>query len=492
MKPGTRVVVAVLFIALSSAPGLADYVAEVSADNPVAWWRFEDASSANGSTAFDTAGPFDGVYLGDIQLRGGIAGQAARLDGNLDYVSVGAMGTLPQQGTIEMWILPEAVENYRNPFTTGPLDGLTGNQAIRFEELSGGGFRVVVSDTSGSAPDYLEFLALDMVPDSWYHVVLTWDTVSGLVNGYLNGNRVITDSSNTFWPSQLTDVTIGVGYILDPERCWLGRIDEVAIYDTALPADRVEAHHAAAVTPYVEAVLADNPTAWWRFEDPSSTSFETAFDFLGTNDGTYSGDVQQQTGIAGNAARFDGNLDYVSIGAMGALPHQGSIEMWILPEAVENYRNPFTTGPLDGLTGNQAIRFEELSSGGFRVVISDDSGSTPDYMEWLSLDLQPGSWYHLVLTWDTVAGLVNGYLNGNRVITDASNSFWPSQLTDVTIGVGYIAHPERCWLGRIDEVAIYDAQLSPGRVQAHHDGATPIFVDGFESGDTSAWSSSAP
>ena len=144
------------------------------------------------------------------------------------------------------------------------------------------------------------------------------------------------------------------------------------------------------------------------------------------------------------------------------------------------------------MTGNQAIRFEELSSGGFRVVISDTSGSTPDYLEWLTLDMVQDSWYHVVLTWDTVAGLVNGYLNGESVITDAPNTYWPSQLTDVTIGVGYILDPERCWLGRIDEVAIYDTQLAPSQVQAHYDSATPIFVDGFESGDTSAWSNTVP
>ena len=42
---GLSVVMCVLLVSVGS-PCLADYQAEVTADNPSSWWRFEDASSS--------------------------------------------------------------------------------------------------------------------------------------------------------------------------------------------------------------------------------------------------------------------------------------------------------------------------------------------------------------------------------------------------------------------------------------------------------------
>ena len=204
--------------------------------------------------------------------------------------------------------------------------------------------------------------------------------------------------------------------------------------------------------------------------------------------GIYTGDIQLLTGVVGQSARFDGHLDYVAMGPMGTLPAQGSIELWFLAEAVENYRNVFTTGPLGGLsTGNAAIRFEEDASGDFVIAIGDDSGGLPDFVTGLTTNLVADRWYHVVVTWDAVLGVVNGYLDGVRVVADEANTFWPAQLSDVKIGIGYDPVGARSWLGRVDEVAIFESQLSHARVQAHFYAAMLIFADGFESGDTTGW-----
>lgn len=241
----------------------------------------------------------------------------------------------------------------------------------------------------------------------------------------------------------------------------------------------------ACLADYVAEVTADNPTSWWRFEDASSANGAIAADSAGVFDGTYSGDIQLLTGLVGQSGWFDGNLDYVAIGSVGTLPVQGSIELWLLADVVQNYRNVFTTGPLGGLsTGNAAIRFEEHASGDFLIGIGDDSGGLPDFVVGLTANLMSGKWYHVVVTWDTVLGVVNGYLDGVRVIAAEPNTFWPAQLSDVKIGIGYEALGERSWLGRADEVAIYEHQLSHERVQEHFNAVNLIFVDGFESGGT--------
>jgi hypothetical protein len=244
---------------------------------------------------------------------------------------------------------------------------------------------------------------------------------------------------------------------------------------------------------YAAEVIADNPTCWWRFEDPSSAHGSTAADSVGVFPGIYNGDIQLVAGVVGQSARFDGSLDYVAIGQIGATPVQGSIELWFLAEAVQNYRNVFTTGPLGGLAnGNNAIRFEEHADGNFYLAISDDSGGLPDFVVSLTSNLAVDTWYHVVVTWDTASGKVNAYLDGARVIVDAANTFWPAQFSDVKIGIGYDSLNERSWLGRADEVVIYEHELSQARVGAHNWVVTGTFGDGFESGDTSAWSHSVP
>lgn len=244
---------------------------------------------------------------------------------------------------------------------------------------------------------------------------------------------------------------------------------------------------------YEAEVTADNPTCWWRFEDPSSANGSTAADSAGVFPGIYTGDVQLLPGVVGQSARFDGSLDYVAIGQIGATPIQGSIELWFLAEAVQNYRNVFTTGPLGGLaSGNNAIRFEEHATGDFFLAISDDSGGLPDFVVSLTPSLEVDTWYHVVVTWNSASGIVNAYLDGARVIVDTANAFWPAQFSDVKIGIGYDQLDERSWLGRADEVAIYEHQLSHARIGAHFWEVAGTFADGFESGDTTAWSNTVP
>jgi hypothetical protein len=281
-------------LVLVGKPCPADYVAEVTADNPMAWWRFEDASSDAGSTAADTAGPYNGTYNGHIQLNNGVVGQSAWFDGDLDYVAVGPMGTLPVQGSIELWLRTDAVQNYRNVFTTGPLGGLTsGNNAIRFEEHATGDFLLAIGDDSGGLPDFVVSLTPAIMVGGWYHVVVTWDTAAGVVNGYINGQRIIADEPNAFWPAELSDVKIGIGYALWAERSWLGNADEVAIYDHMLNEARVQAHFEAVglisvhdIESWKMALAAApnpfNPRTTLRFSLPRPAAVElVAFDLRG-------------------------------------------------------------------------------------------------------------------------------------------------------------------------------------------------------------------
>jgi hypothetical protein len=97
-------------------------------------------------------------------------------------------------------------------------------------------------------------------------------------------------------------------------------------------------------------------------------------------------------------------------------------------------------------------------------------------------------WYHIAVTWDKQTGDVILYLEGS---VDGSGSFDPPQFNhtpgDLNIGYYYGAYG---YSGVIDDVRIYDRALTEQEIQDVFSGM--IFSDGFEVGDTSAWSAVVP
>src|SRR5580765_5800693 len=92
-----------LVSALLSNLALAAYLDEVLADNPIAYYRFEETS---GTTANDTTGNSNnGTYTNGVlidQPSAANLGRAARFDGIDDYVSTPR--TVSTNFTLELWI----------------------------------------------------------------------------------------------------------------------------------------------------------------------------------------------------------------------------------------------------------------------------------------------------------------------------------------------------------------------------------------------------
>jgi hypothetical protein len=196
----------------------------------ISHWTFDEGS---GSTAYDSIGDSNGTIYGAQWTTGQVDG-ALSFDGDGDYVDCGNLGSFPSTGTIGFWMKPYEIANYRNPFTT---DFSGYNDGIRFEESDPGRFVVAIA-YSGSSADIHEYLSVGLQAETWYHVVLTWDSGSDNVRGYLDGLEKF-DESQTNWPGTLPDVQIGRGYSTSSNRHWDGSVDDVRIYDRALSAEEI-------------------------------------------------------------------------------------------------------------------------------------------------------------------------------------------------------------------------------------------------------------
>ena len=124
---------------------LAAYQDEVLADNPVAYYRFEETSgtTANDASGNSNSGAYNnGVLLG--QPSAPALGNAARFDGVNDYVSTSR--TVSTDFTLELWINTTA-------------SSLTGSQAYE-------GNGLVWSDVGGSADDFVMAMLIQVIPTS--------------------------------------------------------------------------------------------------------------------------------------------------------------------------------------------------------------------------------------------------------------------------------------------------------------------------------------
>jgi hypothetical protein len=227
-----------LMCVLCGDPAFAAYQDEVLADNPVAYYRFEETS---GTTAIDTANSNDGTYVNGVLLNQPSApalGKAASFDGINDYVSTPR--TVSTDFTLEAWVK-----------TTAP--SLTGSQSY-----DGNG--LLWSDVGGAANDFamamlnngLSFFtgnpdvtvtSATVINDGvWHHLVAT-RTQGGTVEIFIDGVSQGAATTNNNPLDGNPSIMIG-GNVLDG-RYFAGLIDEVAYYPSVLSAARIRAHFRA-------------------------------------------------------------------------------------------------------------------------------------------------------------------------------------------------------------------------------------------------------
>jgi concanavalin A-like lectin/glucanase superfamily protein len=216
-----------------------------------------------------------------------------------------------------------------------------------------------------------------------------------------------------------------------------------------------------AATGYAAEVLADQPLAYWRFDErPGAT---IASDASGNGrDGNYVGSVQLGADgvIAGDAAaHFDGNSNVVVgdfFDFVGTQPF--SLEAWIKQDA-------------SGL-GYQGVCSKLHTALGEGYVLYTTNPLNPKftiYSNDMSADVAYGAaisdvvYTHLVATFDgsTARLFVNGIESMSLAAVGATAD------VDVPFVIGE-NHEGNEFLGAIDEVAVYGTALSPARVQAHY------------------------
>jgi len=313
------------------------YAAEVIADSPIAYWRLGETS---GTTAVDEVGTNDGTYVGSPTLgaTGLLAGESdTAVDfapSDSDYVEVADSPAISPTAalTLEAWVEFDALP-------------VTYPRIIAKDDTAGQSYQLLV-EASTSKPF---FRVKDSTDTTWhggvfdtalnageaYHLVGTFDGTT--LRAYVNGTQEATTYSFTGAVNDgATVLRFGRHGNLSGSY-WDGRIDEVAIYDSALSSTRVQAHYDAGAS---TAVTPDGQTETGSIGTLSvgsvSADGQSEVGTQGTlSVGAVSADGQVEAGTQGTlstSASLTGQSEVGTVGALGvgAVAPVGLIEAGVV------------------------------------------------------------------------------------------------------------------------------------------------------------------
>ncbi|HEX3626069.1 MAG TPA: LamG-like jellyroll fold domain-containing protein [Verrucomicrobiae bacterium] len=252
------------------------YPATVLGNNPVAYWRLDEAS---GTIANDYVGGHDATYnnvdqgvpgynpgsdpdlaalFGTVLPTNSYAGEIDNSGNGVPNVDFSQPGGNNAELSVEAWVNGGATQ----VSGAGIVAKGYGNGGEQFDlDVIGTGLRLIVRDASGTAHGATSTFPLD---SNWHHVVGVCDEAAGTLSLYVDGTVVVNGpiaSGAGLLPSQTSSepganlLSIGSRTVNKLATSYAsqfdGTIDEVALYNYALSPSQIAADYQAANVSHV-------------------------------------------------------------------------------------------------------------------------------------------------------------------------------------------------------------------------------------------------
>lgn len=452
-----------------------EYLADVMLDAPVGYWRLGDS----GLEAKDWSGNgLTGTVIGtSFASTTGIGGAE---NGSNFFATNGRVQmpaspllNLTASLSIEAWVKTTDLDTFiwggHNAGGGYSLEILTGTGVVRFVY----GNPTTALASPGAIND-----------GYWHHVVGTTDGITARL--YVDGAQVASASAT---PNGSYAGTRNIGASGGSTNFFDGRIDEVAVYSTALPALRVASHYQKGrPSGYRAQVLADTPSVYWRMDELSGTTLADssgngrnatiagAGPFVLGLDGAVPLDVG--TAISFNGAAFSSRASI----ADAAWQDQTSftVECWLFLEGygtTANWRVIYQKNHPGGTVGvvrNYGLWLQQGTEARLHISWTTGGGATLFSVPVGDFQFEKNRWYHTALVVDDTTKLGAFYVDGDLLAQsltpytgspDASTAPLYLGGTDATT---YPALNYDCFPGRVDEFAFYPTALSGQRLWEHY------------------------
>lgn len=417
--------------------------------NQIGSWGLDAAS---GGSAVDSINGNNGTWQNgtstNLSWVPGQIGNAANLQGNTNdaanYFNVGVISqfTGATEMTFSAWIQPDS---QTDTSYNGIFMSRSENWGLAYEGNNRTDNRVANSTSS----DGLDSTGIVLPNGSWYHVALTYDTVTDARRVYINGTL---NASDTYAAGIIPTAAASWQIGRDPfaaNRDFDGRIDDLSLWTRALTADEIAAVYDSG-TDSISATRAfqksstsiqtDGMIAHWTFDQAPYSPL--ANDSKNSNNATLTNMTPASdwvTGKIGGALDFDGTNDYAITGPnIGDGATALTLSVWVKADSTSDWDGFLTSsGPtffslqMDNTvtTPGHDIHFRALGA-----ALDTDSA------------IPIGEWVHYAGVWESGTAF-EIYENGVLIASDAA----PSGVVDV----------DNWYLGRDREIAgrYFDGQL---------------------------------
>ena len=417
---------------------------------PVGYWPLGDNSAsdplAQPNVSVDDASVFD-------------------FDGINDYIDVGDMSQLSNASaiTVSLWFNPAGNSNKLL------LDFKEGSSRITVQRVSNSQIYLYVNTV------YAVY-NITTSTSNWYNLGYVFDG-SGASDAdrlklYINGSEISASSFSGTVPSSIGAFTSAmdrkIGSLNNGSFSWLGSINEVAIFTSAKSSSDITSIYNSGVPGDLSSL---NPTAWWKLDQSANWEADTAGNWQIPNAVS---EFPQSFNFSPVDEYFDTGLNPL-IGASNL-----SVSVWFNSADVD-FQIPL---------GDNSLRFSiKQSNGDTRITFT---GSVDPFRAF-GVPYNISEWNHLILTFDgslDQADRLKLYHNG--VALSNINAGTPNTTliqngayTGFKIGRGGSTSISN-WNGKISNVQLWDATLSPGEVTTLYNGGTPTLTPPNQS-DLKAW-----
>jgi len=353
----------------------------------------------------------------------GKSGQGLKFDGNNDYVNVVNDTSLEPASTISFgaWIKIEGNGSHSDgtyiltkgragsqPYNSYGIKYIPDTDKIRCT--------VGVSGTSRNVDSTSNFTPVS----DWVHVVCTYDGTD--IRIYIDGSYDTSSNysgSITYGLATDNDLHIGDwGYLPSYTRRFEGKIDEVAVYSKALPADEIAEQYNLGKAKHSDWVA----------------------------------------GKSGTGLEFDGVDDFVDVGDVGAI-NTGAISFWV---------------KLNSLPAEQYLSFYGINSVGYARAIRLTNnqlgfvgwGGATNEDIYNIYTMSAGTWYNIAYTFD--GHDIKVYVDGDLKASETKTGLGTISNGSFLVGKRGPSYNESYLNGSIDEVAVYSKALSADEISKHY------------------------
>lgn len=232
--------------------------------NMVSWWKAEN-------NANDSVGTNHGTLMNGATYATGMVGQAFSFDGVDDYVNVGNASSLkPAQFTLDAWVKATAFPRHYNVVVThGFSTGVVNPYFLGFD--SNGTLQFITYHNSIGT--HITVAPGPIAANEWHHIAATFDGTTKKL--YIDGGLVASDTVS--YAIVYDDTPVLIGEDIDrgsPAGIpFSGLIDEVEIFNRALPTEEIAAIYNAGSAG--KCFTADTTPDAFTFSDQTGVNLST-------------------------------------------------------------------------------------------------------------------------------------------------------------------------------------------------------------------------